>query len=115
MLSQVYHSTNGDKNVYIDDILDALMKAITNQSTGGARELPDMLATTGGNPHTSIEIVSRDGVDFKVYNKIEIVAPNIVEYQGQKLTHMDDWVRVMSEIARNNRWPAPGRNPPTVK
>ena len=90
MLYQVSKSPKGDQNVHIAEMLDALLKAITIESADGKRELPDMLATTGGDPHTSTETIRRDGVEFTVYKSIKVVAPNSVVYEGQELKHVTD-------------------------
>ena len=83
MLYQVDQSTKGGTNVYITEILDALSNAIYIKSADGEQELPEMLVTNGGNPHTLIKIFSRDGVQFRVYDSIQVVAPNPVIYEGK--------------------------------
>ena len=112
MLCQVLKGT-GEANVHLTDILDALKMAITNPSANGERELPDTLPRTpGNNPHTSTENVILDGADFGVYRERFIVAPNIVNYQGQQLQHVTDWDNLISEMYRQNQWTATkSRNP----
>ena len=53
MLCQVLKG-NGETNIHLTDLLNALKMAITNPSANGERELPDTLPLTpGNNPYTS--------------------------------------------------------------
>ena len=59
---------NGETNVHLTDLLDALKMAITNPSANGERELPETLPLTpGSNPHSSTKNVTLDGAEFRVY------------------------------------------------
>ena len=106
MLYQVDQSTKGGTNVYITDLLNAMANAIYIESADGEQELPDMLVTAGGDSHTLINIFSRDGVQYRVYDSIQVVAPNPVTYEGKQLQHVSDWVQVILEMTKTNRWPA---------
>ena len=78
----VTHSEHGYTNVSIADVLNALKKAITNPSVNGERKLPDtadtLPQTPGDHPNTSTRTVTLDGVEYRVYVELFIVAPKIV-------------------------------------
>ena len=75
----VNHSGHGYTNVYIADVLSALNKAISNPSVNGERKLTDTLPQTpGDHPNTSTRTVTLDGVEYRVYVELFIVAPKIV-------------------------------------
>ena len=102
MLCQVLKG-NGETNVHLTDLLDALKMAITNPSANGERELPDTLPLTpGNNPHTSTKNVILDGVEIRIYQECFIVAPNVVNYQVHQLQHATDWVNLISDMSRRD-------------
>ena len=59
-----------------------LLATISNPSVNGERKLPDtadtLPQTPGDHPNTSTRTVTLDGVEYRVYVELFIVAPKIV-------------------------------------
>ena len=106
LLHSMLHQVNlGGTNIYITKILDAMSDAIYIKSASGEQELlPEMLVTNREDPHTLTEILSRDGTQIRVYDSIQVVAPNSVIYEGKLMQHVSDWVQVISEMTETKRW-----------